>query len=230
MPAGVVTTLVVQRRWRRLGVVVFAALAGAAAFALLNIALDLVPPLSSADRDTWVLSARFPSLYYVAGAAAAATVGKPWLPRSWRRASDVSLLVLAVVMAVVGSAGVPELLFAVALGGVVGGTLLTVLGAPNRRPSAADVASSAARRGARGDRPVARAGRGWAVPALRGHDAGRAQLREGKRSGQPGRRSAVPRLSHAAAARFEGRSAVAVVVSPGRARGVADASGHADRA
>ena len=120
MPAGVVTTLVVQRRWRRLGVVVFAALAGAAAFALLNIALDLVPPLSSADRDTWVLSARFPSLYYVAGAAAAATVGKPWLPRSWRRACDVSLLVLVLVMAVVGSAGVPELLFAVALGGVVG--------------------------------------------------------------------------------------------------------------
>ena len=79
MPAGVVVTLVVQRRWRRLGVVVLAALIGAAAFALLNLVLDVVPPLSAADSDTWILSARFPSLYYVAGAAAAATVGKPWL-------------------------------------------------------------------------------------------------------------------------------------------------------
>ena len=34
---------------------------------------------------------RFPSLAYVAGAAGATMVGKPWLSRSWRRASDVAI-------------------------------------------------------------------------------------------------------------------------------------------
>lgn len=140
MPAGVVVMLAVQQRWRRLGVVVLAVVSGAAAFAVLNTVLDLARPLSSlADSDSWVASPRFPSLYYVSGAAAAATVGKPWLSRSWRRTCDTSLVVLGLVMAVAGSAGVPELLLANALGVAVGAAVLIALGAPNRRPSPAAV-------------------------------------------------------------------------------------------
>ena len=185
MPTGVVVTLVVQRRWRRLSVVVLAALSGAAAFALLNMVLDVARPLSAADSDTWILSARFPSLYYVAGAAAAATVGKPWLPRSWRRTCDVSLIVLGVVMIVVGSAGVPDLLFAVALGAAVGAAILTVLGAPNRRPSAADVALALRDAGLDViDLTLERAEGGRSQLYL-ASDGNRPQLREGQRPGQP---------------------------------------------
>ena len=77
----------------------------------------------------------FPSLVYVAGAVAVVTAGKPWLGRSWRRCADIGLLVLVVVLAIAGTAGVPELLLAVAVGVVAGAAVLVALGAPNRRPT-----------------------------------------------------------------------------------------------
>ena len=43
------------------------------------------PAPTRSPSGTWVASTRFPSLAYVAGAAAATMVGKPWLARSWRR-------------------------------------------------------------------------------------------------------------------------------------------------
>ncbi len=80
----------------------------------LDAAIDVPGRLPHAVRTgTWIASTRFPSLAYLAGAAAAATLGKPWLGRQWRRATDLALVALAVVMAVAGSAGAP----AIALGG-----------------------------------------------------------------------------------------------------------------
>ena len=88
---------------------------GAGFFVLLDALLDLPGRVPGAVNDgTWVASTRFPSLAFVAGAAAAAAVGKPWLGRPWRRAVDIGLAALGVVMAIAGSAGVPELLLAVA--------------------------------------------------------------------------------------------------------------------
>ena len=89
---------------------------------------------------TWVASTQFPSLAYVAGAAAATTGCKPWLPRSWRRAADIGLLVLVLAMAFAGSAGVPELVLALAAGATVGAGLLVGFGSPNRRPAPSAVA------------------------------------------------------------------------------------------
>jgi undecaprenyl-diphosphatase len=141
VPALVAIVLAAQQRWRRLGMFVLAGIAGAGAFALLDVVLDLHPRVSGAvTSGTWVASTHFPSLAYVAGAAAATTVCKPWLPRSWRRAADVGLLVLVLAMALAGSAGVPELVLALAAGATVGAGLLVGFGSPNRRPAPSAVA------------------------------------------------------------------------------------------
>ncbi|MCU1381076.1 MAG: hypothetical protein JWN29_4059 [Acidimicrobiales bacterium] len=143
VPAVVAVGLVVRQRWRRLGVVTAAAVLGAGAWLGLERGLDLPGRLADAvTTGTWVASPRFPSLAYLAGATAAGMVGKPWLSRSWRRAADIGVLVLATVMAVAGSAGVPELLLAVCTGAAIGAALLVVVGAPNRRPSPAAVAAA----------------------------------------------------------------------------------------
>jgi hypothetical protein len=57
------------------------------------------------STSTWVTSTRFPSLAYVAGAAGATMVGKPWLSRSYRRASDWAIVALVVIVAIAGTAG-----------------------------------------------------------------------------------------------------------------------------
>jgi undecaprenyl-diphosphatase len=143
VPAAVVIVLMIEQRWRRLGLVLLAGACGAAFFALLDALLDLPGRVPGAVTDgTWVASTRFPSLAYVAGAAAATAVGKPWLGRPWRRAADIGLVVLGVIMAIAGSAGVPELALALASGLFVGAALLVAFGAPNRRPSPAAVAAA----------------------------------------------------------------------------------------
>jgi undecaprenyl-diphosphatase len=143
VPLAVLLVLGVQRRWRRMGLLVLSGVAGAAGLALLDALLDIDARVDGAvTSGTWVASTRFPSLTYVAGVAAAAAVGKPWLPRSWRRATDLSLWALAAVMAIAGSAGVPELLLALAAGTTVGTALLVAFGSPNRRPAPIAVATA----------------------------------------------------------------------------------------
>ena len=135
-PVVVVVAIAVRQRWRRLGVVTLAAVLGAAVFALVDALFDVGGSVRGAVTDgTWVAATDFPSLVYVAGASAVVTAGKPWLGRSWRRCADLSLLVLGVVLAVAGTAGVPELLLAVAAGVTAGAAVLVGLGAPNRRPT-----------------------------------------------------------------------------------------------
>ncbi|MDQ1402552.1 MAG: glycosyltransferase 2 family protein [Actinomycetota bacterium] len=141
VPLAVLGPILARRRWRRLGLVLLAAGGGALLLLVLDAALPLHGRLPGAvTSGTWLASTRFPSLAYVAGACAVAMVGKPWLGRSWRRAADMSLAALALVMAVAGSAGVPELALALAAGGVIGTTMLVLFGAPNRRPAPAAVA------------------------------------------------------------------------------------------
>ncbi len=143
VPLAVVIGLLLRRRFRRTAVVVAAAALGALLMALLEAVLDMPGRLPEAlSDDGWLTSTRFPTLAYVAGASAAAVVGKPWLARGWRRAVDLAGVVLIVTMAVAGNAGVPELLLALAVGGTAGAALLVVFGAPNRRPSPAMVAST----------------------------------------------------------------------------------------
>jgi glycosyltransferase 2 family protein len=143
VPVALAVLLLALRRFRRLGFVMLAAAAGAGAMALVDLALDLPGRVPDAvSTGTWVASPRFPSLAYLAGAAAATAVGKPWLPRPWRRAADASLVGLAVVMALAGTSGGPELILALAVGSAAGCALLVVFGAPNRRPAPAAIAEA----------------------------------------------------------------------------------------
>ena len=107
VPAVIVALLVWQRRWRRLALVIAGAAAGVIAFVLVDLYLDLPGRLEDAvSTSTWVTSTRFPSLAYVAGAAGATMVGKPWLSRSYRRASDSAIAALVLIVAIAGTAGV----------------------------------------------------------------------------------------------------------------------------
>ena len=140
---------------------------------------------------------------YLAGAAAAAAVGKPWLVALVAAGAPTSALaVLGVVMAIAGSAGVPELLLA--------------RRARRRRRRRAARRLRRAQPPAvarRGRRPRSRDG-GLAVTGLtlERAEGGRSQLyvadtrrrrprvRQGVRARQPRRRPPVPRLPHAHAA------------------------------
>ncbi len=148
VPLVVAALLVVQRRWRRTVVLLLAALAGAGAFVLLDRAIGLAGPVAQSLHDgSWLVSTRFPSPTYLAGAAAAGTVGKPWLSRAWRRATDRALVVLVLVLLIAGTTGLAELLLAVTTGSLVGAAVLTAVGAPNRRPSPRAVADGLGRAG-----------------------------------------------------------------------------------
>jgi glycosyltransferase 2 family protein len=141
LPVVAAAVLIIQQRWRRLGFIVLTALASAAVFVLLDQVLDVSGRAPDAvTSGTWVASTRFPSLLYVCAVAGATTAAKPWLSRSWRRAADVALAILVLVLAIAGTAGVPGLLLAVVVGLATGAALLVLLGAPNRRPSPAAVA------------------------------------------------------------------------------------------
>jgi undecaprenyl-diphosphatase len=166
VPVAVVVLLALQRRFRRLGLVVLAAGVGAALLTLVDAALDLPGRVPGAiSTGTWVASTRFPSLAFLAAAAAVTTVGKPWLSHQWRRAADVALVVLAAVMALAGSAGGPGLLLAIAVGAAAGCALLVAFGAPNRRPTAAAIGDA-----------LRQAGLDVAGLALARAEGGRAQL------------------------------------------------------
>ena len=143
VPAVVVLGLAWRQRWRRLGVLVMAAVGGAAVMAGIDALMDLPPGFPSAVADdTWVASTAFPSTVYVAAIAAVASVGKPWLSRSWRRAVDVGLASLIIGLALAGTLGLVALVVALAVGSAIGAAVLLVLGAPNRRPTPATVAAS----------------------------------------------------------------------------------------
>ncbi len=147
-PVAVLAALALRRRWRRTGMVVLGAAAGAASMALVGALIDVGGAVSGALIDeTLPISTGFPSLEYLAGAVAAATVGKPWLAARWRRALDIALIVLATTMAIAGAAAVPDLLLSGAVGALIGSVILVVLGAPNRRASPATVREALAQRG-----------------------------------------------------------------------------------
>jgi uncharacterized protein (TIRG00374 family) len=142
VPVVIAICLVTQRRWRRTIVLVAAAVVGAGLFVLLDRAIGLPgrAPGSLGDEDSWLISARFPSTAYLAAAASATIVGKPWLGRGWRRGADRAVWLLLLAMLIAGTSGLAELLLAITTGSLAGAALLVAVGAPNRRPSPQAVA------------------------------------------------------------------------------------------
>ena len=144
-PASLVALLVVQGRWRRLATVVAAATVGAVLQVVLRwIAGGAVVPGSLTD-ESWLISTRFPSVVYLAAVTSVATVRRPWISHEWRRADIAGIGVVALAMAMAGTAGVPELAVAVAAGGVGGSIVLVACGAPNRRATTAHIVAALGR-------------------------------------------------------------------------------------
>ena len=142
VPVVIAICLVTQQRWRRTVVLVAAAVVGAGVFVLLDRAIGLPgrAPGALGHEDAWLISARFPSTAYLAAAASATIVGKPWLGRGWRRGTDRAVWLLLLTMLIAGTSGLAELLLAITTGSLAGAALLVVVGAPNRRPSPQAVA------------------------------------------------------------------------------------------
>lgn len=134
-PVALAVTLAVQGRWRRLATVVgTAALAGGLVAAFDALLHEPATIAGSLNGESWLISTRFPSPGMLAAALAVVAVGKPWLPRRWRRIGDVSIVALAATMAIAGG-GIPELLLALCAGGLTAAVILVAIGAPNRRPT-----------------------------------------------------------------------------------------------
>ena len=209
-------SLVVQRRWRRLGFVVLGRGRRRGARDRCSTACSTCPggcrtPSPAAPGSPRRAS---PPRRTSARAAAAATVGKPWLSRSvatrrptsrcscssWRWRSPAR-------------AGVP-------------GTparrrrghdrrvppCSSLFGAPNRRPAPAAVAAAPRRERASTLRTLElERAVGGRAQLYRAHDRRRSPaVRQGVQPGQPRRRPPVPRLPHPGAARPERRLAVVV--------------------
>ena len=145
VPVAILAALAVRRRWRRSAILLGAALAGAGALGALSLVSELPEGVPGGrGTATGLFSGRFPPVAYVAGASAAAMVGKPWLSRVWRRAADLALAGLVVVLVVAGIGGAPEVLLGLAVGAAAGSVVLIVFGTPNRRPSPLVIATGLA--------------------------------------------------------------------------------------
>ena len=87
------------------------------------------------DDDSWLISARFPRRCLPRRCRCRGDRRQAVAVAAWRRSADRWLVVVAVAMAIAGTAGLAELLLAVAAGQLAGAAVLVVVGAPNRRPS-----------------------------------------------------------------------------------------------
>ncbi|HEX5097160.1 MAG TPA: lysylphosphatidylglycerol synthase transmembrane domain-containing protein [Acidimicrobiia bacterium] len=142
----VAVVMIVQRHWRRLGVLILGALTAAGVMMLLTNVLDL--PQTQAAIDAygdpigWLTSPGFPSARYLAATAAVVTLASVWLSRPWKRALWAAVVVLMTLRALSSSTSSLDVVLAVAVGVVVGSLALVVFGAPNRAPDAYDLVTA----------------------------------------------------------------------------------------
>ena len=138
--------LMIQRRWRRLGVLVLGAIVAAGAMKLADRVLDL-PETTRAIalhgvRVGWLDDPGFPSSAYLAASAAVVTLASVWMSRQWKRALWGAVVVLGLLRALSSATGALDVVLAIAVGVVVGSLALVVFGAPNRAPDSEALAGA----------------------------------------------------------------------------------------
>ncbi len=130
--------LLVQRRWRRLGVLIIGATVAGIAMRLLDHLLELPETTRAIARNGvtvgWIQDPSFPSSAYLAASAAVVTLASVWLSRQWKRALWAAVVLLMLLRVLSSVAGALDVVLAVAVGVVVGSLALVVFGAPNRAP------------------------------------------------------------------------------------------------
>jgi undecaprenyl-diphosphatase len=139
----IAVVLVVQRRWRRLGILIVGAYAAAGTMTLVGRLLDL-PQTEAAiaengDTIGWLTTPGFPSANYLAAATTVVTLASVWLSRQWKRALWAAVLVLMVLRMLSSSTSSLDVVLAVAVGVVVGSLALVIFGAPNRAPESGEL-------------------------------------------------------------------------------------------
>jgi undecaprenyl-diphosphatase len=138
------------RRWRPVLIALLgAAFAAGVAFGV-NELLDRPEPPELAHArtvDTWIVSARFPSYLYIAGAAAAAVVVGAYVGRRWRFVAWSIVGFVALFRILSGTELPVTLALAATVGWAVGAGALLVFGVPTHRSTGREVADALARSG-----------------------------------------------------------------------------------
>ncbi len=148
VPSIILVAFVRQRDFRRLIIVVVAALVAAVATwgTIAWISNLLADEAFTPERGTVVVAqtAYYP---YVAALTAAITAATPWLSRRWQRVSWAALTFLIIVRLTLGSNLPAELVLALSIGVAVGSGILFVVGSPNRQPSGEEIVATLRRSG-----------------------------------------------------------------------------------
>lgn len=157
LPLLIITYMLRQRRYRRLSLVLFAAVVAALAAWLLEPELSSVfQPEIGLDLPEWVCppegtdgpvggcvtASGFPSTAYLAGFAAAFGVLAPWVNRRWKTAGWITIGVFLITRSLDGTQAPMDGLLAVAAGYAIGAGTLLLFAAPDRRPTGADIAAA----------------------------------------------------------------------------------------
>ncbi|HET8929959.1 MAG TPA: hypothetical protein VFN21_04815, partial [Acidimicrobiales bacterium] len=132
----VVLWLVAKRRWRILGLGVFAAIAGGVTMALLEGLLDSdVPAALERSRvvESWLSGSAYPSASLLAAGAAVIIATTPFMPRSWHRIATYAIVGVAFLRVLTATEIPMNLLLILAVGACMGSVALVVAGAPPRR-------------------------------------------------------------------------------------------------
>jgi tRNA A-37 threonylcarbamoyl transferase component Bud32 len=137
-----------QRDFRRLIVILLAALTAAAAtWGTIAWISGLLADEAFTPSHGTVVVAQTAYYPYVAALTASITAATPWLPLRWQRASWAALTFLVIVRLTLGSNLPAELVLALSIGMAVGSGILFIVGSPNRHPSGEEIVATLKRSG-----------------------------------------------------------------------------------
>jgi undecaprenyl-diphosphatase len=190
LPLLIVASMLRQRRYRRLFLVLFAA--GAAALLtwfLESEVTSLFPSELGIAAPPWVCppdgadgppggcvpASGFPSVVYLAGFAGGFGVLVPWVGRRWRLAGWITIGAFLIARSIDGTRAPIDGLLVVALGYALGAGVLLLFAAPDRRPTGGDIVAALRASGIRLDRLE------WADVASKGSTPYFASTEDGSR-------------------------------------------------